>query len=74
MVLGADTGDFAFNWIGLVNRASNTLAMVVHAPEQQKLKTTAGQQGNVLTRSFLMEFNGAQKETGIHTPAETSAD
>lgn len=71
VVLGADTGDFAFNWIGLVNRASNTLAMVVHAPEQQKLKTAAGQQGNVLTRSFLMEFNGAQKETGIHTPAET---
>ncbi|ENG6805803.1 tail fiber protein, partial [Salmonella enterica subsp. enterica serovar Newport] len=30
-----------------------------------------GQQGNVLTRSFLMEYNGAQAETGINTPAET---
>jgi hypothetical protein len=26
---------------------------------------------NVLTRSFLMEYNGAQAETGINTPAET---
>lgn len=70
-VLGADVGDFSFNWIGLVNKASNTLAMIVHAPVQQKLKTKDGQQGNVLTRSFLMEFNGAQTETGINTPAET---
>lgn len=70
-VLGADVGDFTFNWIGLVNKASGTLAMVVHAPEQQKLKTKEGQQGNVLTRSFLMEYNGAQQETGINTPAET---
>ncbi|EOW6719642.1 phage tail protein [Cronobacter dublinensis] len=71
VVLGADVGDFSFNWIGLMNKASGTLAMVVHAPVQQKLKTKAGQQGNVLTRSFLMEYNGAQAETGINTPAET---
>lgn len=70
-VLGADVGDFSFNWIGLTNRASGMLAMIVHAPEQQKLKTKEGQQGNVLTRSFLMEFNGAQTETAINTPAET---
>ncbi|MEA1062775.1 phage tail protein [Erwinia sp. HR93] len=70
-VLGADVGDFSFNWIGLTNKATGTLAMIVHAPEQQKLKTKEGQQGNVLTRSFLMEYNGAQAETGINTPAET---
>lgn len=70
-VLGADVGDFSFNWIGLINKASSTLAMIVHAPVQQKLKTKDGQQGNVLTRSFLMEFNGAQAEIGINTPAET---
>ncbi|ELT6554361.1 tail fiber protein, partial [Salmonella enterica] len=34
-------------------------------------KTAEGQQGNVLTRSFLMEYNGAQAETGINTPAES---
>lgn len=71
VVLGADVGDFSFNWIGLTNKAGSVLAMIVHAPEQQKLKTSAGQQGNVLTRSFLMEFTGAQNETGITTPAET---
>lgn len=71
VVLGAEVGDFSFNWIGLINKASNTLAMIVHAPLQQKLKTKDGQQGNVLTRSFLMEYNGAQAETGINTPAET---
>ncbi|EGW0967815.1 phage tail protein [Salmonella enterica] len=70
VVLGADVGDFSFNWIGLLNKASGTLAMIVHAPLQQKLKTAEGQQGNVLTRSFLMEYNGAQAETGINTPAE----
>lgn len=70
-VLGADVGDFSFNWIGLINKATGTLAMIVHAPEQQKLRTKEGQQGNVLTRSFLMEYNGAQAETGINTPAET---
>ncbi len=71
VVLGADVGDFSFNWIGLINKASGTLAMIAHAPLQQKLKTAEGQQGNVLTRSFLMEYNGAQAETGINTPAET---
>ncbi|EBL0447776.1 phage tail protein, partial [Salmonella enterica] len=71
VVLGADVGDFSFNWIGLLNKASGTLAMIVHAPLQQKLKTAEGKQGNVLTRSFLMEYNGAQAETGINTPAET---
>lgn len=71
VVLGAEVGDFSFNWIGLINKASNTLAMIVHAPLQQKLKTKDGQQGNVLTRSLLMEYNGAQDETGINTPAET---
>ena len=71
VVLGADVGDFSFNWIGLLNKASGTLAMIVHAPSQQKLKTKEGQQGNVLTRSFLMEYNGAQTETGINTPSET---
>ncbi|HBZ6151372.1 TPA: phage tail protein [Salmonella enterica] len=71
VVLGAGVGDFSFNWIGLLNKASGTLAMIVHAPLQQKLKTAEGQQGNVLTRSFLMEYNGAQAETGINTPAES---
>ncbi len=71
VTLGADVGDFSFNWIGLTNKATGKLAMVVHAPLQSKVKNANGQQGNVLTRSFLMEYNGAEAQTLISTPAET---
>lgn len=71
VTLGTDTGDFVFNWIGLINKESGTLAMITHAPEQRKIKTVDGVQGNVLTRSFLLEFNGAATETQITTSAET---
>lgn len=71
VTLGADVGDFSFNWIGLINKATGKLAMVVHAPLQSKVKNASGQQGNVLTRSFLMEYNGAEAQTLISTPAET---
>ncbi|SUC98974.1 Tail fiber protein [Proteus mirabilis] len=52
VTIGAEIGDFDFNWIGLLNKQSGTVAMIVHAPTQRKIKTQAGQQGNVLTRSF----------------------
>ncbi|MEY0150111.1 phage tail protein, partial [Providencia rettgeri] len=71
VTLGADVGDFDFNWIGLLNKESGTVAMITHAPLQKKLKTQSGQQGNVLIRSFLLEFNGAAEETQIKTSAET---
>ncbi|HIF6924150.1 TPA: phage tail protein [Klebsiella pneumoniae] len=71
VVMGADVGDFEFNWVGLVNKANNIVAMIVHAPTQKKIKTATGQQGNVLTRSFLMEYNGASEQTQIITPADT---
>lgn len=71
VTLGTDIGDFDFNWIGLVNRASGTVAMIVHAPPQRKIANAKGQQGNALTRSFLMEYDGAASETGITVPAET---
>lgn len=71
VVMGADIGDFAFNWVGLVSKATGVVAMIVHAPLQRKIKTAAGQQGNVLTRSFLMEYTGASEQTQIITPADT---
>lgn len=71
ITMGTELGDFDFNWIGLVNKASGTVAMIVHAPAQRKVANVTGQQGNVLTRSFLMEYSGAATETGITTPAET---
>ncbi|AHM71632.2 phage tail-collar fiber domain-containing protein [Yersinia hibernica] len=71
VTMGTEIGDFDFNWIGLVNKVSGTVAMIVHAPIQRKVANVTGQQGNVLTRSFLMEYNGAATATGITTPAET---
>ncbi|MCX8983521.1 phage tail-collar fiber domain-containing protein [Citrobacter portucalensis] len=71
VTLGTSVGDFDFNWVGLVNKASNTLAMIVHAPVQNKVANASGVQGNVLTRSFLMEYDGAKKQTEITTPAAT---
>ena len=71
VTIGADIGDFDFNWIGLINRESGVLAMVIHAPTQRKIKNAAGQQGNVLVRSMLMEYSGAKTATAITTPAET---
>ncbi|WP_430442306.1 phage tail protein [Providencia huaxiensis] len=71
VTLGAEVGNFDFNWIGLLNKASGTVAMITHAPLQKKLKTQNGQQGNVLTRSFILEFQGAAEETQIKTSAET---
>lgn len=59
VVLDTRVGDFTFNWIGLVDAASNTLCMIVHTPAQQKIATANGVQGNNITRTFLMEFAGA---------------
>lgn len=71
VTLGANVGDFSFNWIGLINKATSTLAMIIHAPTQSKVKNASGQQGNVLVRSMLMEYSGAVSATQITTSAET---
>nr|EHD5389376.1 phage tail protein [Salmonella enterica subsp. enterica serovar Stanleyville] len=71
VTLGADVGDYNFNWIGLANKATGTLAMIIHAPTQRKIKNANGQQGNVLVRSMLMEYSGAREATEITPPAET---
>ncbi|HGF2918770.1 phage tail-collar fiber domain-containing protein [Escherichia coli] len=69
--IGTNIGDFAFNWIGLICKKTGLLAMVTTIPTLQKVKTTATEQGNAFTRSFLIEFTGASEKTGITTPAET---
>ncbi|MCC8380182.1 phage tail protein [Xenorhabdus sp. PB30.3] len=71
VTLGTEVGNFDFNWIGLMNKASGVIGMITHAPTQKKIRTANGLQGNVLTRSFLLEFEGAATETAITTTAET---
>ncbi|PHM68259.1 phage tail protein [Xenorhabdus sp. KJ12.1] len=71
VTLGTEVGHFDFNWIGLINKTSGVIGMITHAPTQKKIRTANGLQGNVLTRSFLLEFDGAATETAITTTAET---
>ena len=71
LTLGTDVGDFDFNWLGLVDSVSGELAMVVHAPVQSKVATAGATQGNALTRSFMMEYDGARSATGLSAPVST---
>lgn len=71
VTLGTGVGDFSFNWVGLINQASGMLGAVTHIPTQDKYATTEDNQGNILTRSFLMGYAGAKLATQISTPAET---
>ncbi len=71
VTLGADVGDFEFNWIGLASKTAGVVCMIVHAPLQKKIKNASGQQGNVLSRSFMMEYDGAAEQTQILTPVDT---
>lgn len=71
IVLDTRVGDFTFNWIGLVDKASNTLCMIVHTLPQQKIATANGVQGNNITRTFVMEFAGAAESSHITVSAQT---
>lgn len=71
IVLDTRIGDFDFNWLGLLDSESGTLCMIVHTLPQQKIATGNGQQGNNITRTFLMEFDGAADASQITVTAET---
>ncbi len=71
VVLDTAVGDFDYNWIGLVDSASNTLCMIVHTRTQRKIATRGQEQGNTLTRTLAMEFNGAAGTTQINVTPQT---
>ena len=71
VVLDTTIGDWDYNWIGLVDSKTNTVLMIVHVRNQQKLKTRNGQQGNSLTRNLSMQFDGAAEATQINVSAAT---
>ncbi|HEJ8040568.1 phage tail protein [Serratia marcescens] len=71
VVLDTSVGDFDYNWIGLVDQASNTLCMIVHTRTQRKIATSGQEQGNTLTRTLAMEFNGAAGTTQISVTPQT---
>ncbi|HHR0842520.1 TPA: phage tail protein [Klebsiella aerogenes] len=71
VVMDTTVGDFDYNWIGLVDQASNTLCMIVHTRTQRKIATSGQAQGNTLTRTLAMEFNGAAGTTQINVTPQT---
>ncbi|EMW4638132.1 phage tail protein [Salmonella enterica] len=71
VTLPESTGDFTFNWLGLVSSATNILCMAVYLHPQEKIKTADGKQGNTLIYSEIMEYAGASAATGITTPVST---
>ncbi|EBB1239807.1 hypothetical protein CIT16_05105 [Salmonella enterica] len=71
VTLPESTGDFTFNWLGLVSSTTNTLCMAVYLHPQEKIKTANGKQGNTLIYSEIMEYAGASAATGITTPVST---
>ncbi|CAH5825277.1 hypothetical protein AI2954V5_3038 [Klebsiella pneumoniae] len=71
VVMDTAVGDFDYNWIGLVDQASNTLCMIVHTRTQRKIATSGQAQGNTLTRTLAMEFNGAAGTTQINVTPQT---
>lgn len=75
VVLDTTVGNWAYNWVGLVDSATGTVLMIVHLAEQQKIKTENGQQGNSFIRNLAMEFDSAATASHINvTPATWMID
>lgn len=71
IVLDTTVGDWAYNWVGLIDSKTNTVLMITHTDTQKKLKTFNGKQGNSLIRNMVMEFSGAAEATQITVTPET---
>ncbi|WP_254204739.1 phage tail protein [Aeromonas sp. FDAARGOS 1417] len=73
IVMDTTVGDFGFNAMYLINRATGMVGMIVHKGLETKLKTdeAAGQTGNSLVKSMLMEYDRAAEATATHVDAST---
>lgn len=70
LVLDSTIGDYEFNWIGLKTDDGRLLSVAYDAP-QQKLRYDGLQEGNNITRNFVIEFEGVVDAAGITVSAET---
>ncbi|MBV7599429.1 phage tail protein [Aeromonas sp. sia0103] len=73
IVMDTTLGDFSFNAMYLINKATGVVGMIVHKGLETKLKTndTTGQTGNSLVKSMLMEYDRAPDATATHVDAGT---
>ena len=71
VTIGTEVGDFDFNFIGLINKSKNMLAVAVQTEQVKKIRNKNAVQGNSITRNILLEFTGAKALTGINVNANT---
>lgn len=71
VTIGTEVGDFDFNFIGLINKSKNILAVAVQTAPVKKIRNKNAVQGNSITRNILLEFSGAKALTGINVNANT---
>ena len=71
VTIGTEVGDFDFNFIGLINKSKNMLAVAVQTNPVKKTRNKNNVQGNSITRNVLLEFSGAKALTNINVTAQT---
>lgn len=71
VTIGTEIGDFDFNFIGLVNKSKNMLAVAIQTTPVKKVRNKNAVQGNSITRNVLLEFRGAKALTNINVTAQT---
>ncbi|WP_434664390.1 phage tail-collar fiber domain-containing protein [Aeromonas sp. NJAU223] len=73
IVMDTTVGDFSFNAMYLINKASGLVGMIVHKGLETKLKTdeASGQTGNSLVKSLLMEYDRAAEASLTQVDAGT---
>ncbi|WP_435249898.1 phage tail protein [Vibrio sp. nBUS_14] len=72
LILDNTVGNFQFNWLGLVSEEGVLISanhMVVQSKRKSQERT--GEEGNNLTRNFLLKFSGAQAISNITVTPET---
>lgn len=70
-VLSSNVGDFDFNYIGLINKSENILAVACFTDTIKKRKNKGKTYGNSMTRNMILHFTGAKALTQINVAAES---
>lgn len=72
IIMDTRIGNFTFNAMYLLHKASGMVAMVVHKESEDKLKNQGPDQpGNSVVKSMLMEYQGAAVATNTTVDAST---
>ena len=68
--MGTSEGTYTFNWVGLL-ADDDTLVAVRYIEPLTKTKTVGGNQGNAITRNFMVAYTDAQAITNVVVEAST---